>query len=106
MKRIQIIGLAVGLCAVCAALAVDLPLTRNSGKLVRIVSKGEVIAELKVFKPSTLNAEPGRIEHMKDPTFGEVDKLADGVKLEVTCAGKVIHLAADEMQVQVLKDAK
>jgi hypothetical protein len=101
-KIILGVGLTLGAALVVIASAMELPGPKEA-KLIRILSGQKVVAEVRVLQPENITIDAGGTGIYVDPELGNVCDYHDGVKLEVSVAGKpLLKLSAERLQISRL----
>ena len=115
MKHMKIVGLAVGATFAVSALAAGLEnvkhlrsahlqSSKQEPQLVVVTSGKQVIAELKIMKPATLDVEAGDVVFRTVPGGGKTYSCTGGTKLELSVEGKsVLTVSGDSLQIDNLK---
>ena len=110
MRQTKLVGLviattvAVAVAAFAAELKhIQVPASKGAPQLVVVMSGKEVIAEVKVMKPGTLDLEAADVIWHSVPGNKNDYALSGGSKLEVLVEGKsVLKVSGDRM---LIKDA-
>ena len=107
MRQTKLIGLVIATALGVAVLAAELkriqvPISKGASQLVVVMSDKEVIAEVKVMKPGTLDLEAAGDITWHILPGGKMDyKCSGGSKLELLADGKsVLTLSGDTMYIK------
>jgi hypothetical protein len=106
MRQTKLVGLVIATTVAVAAFAAELkriqvPTSKGAPQLVVVMSGKEVIAEVKIIKPGTLNLEVGDVVWHSVPGGKNDYSCTDGSKLELLAEGKsVLKVSGDRMLIQ------
>lgn len=105
MNTTRWIGLALATTLAATALAFELPTPKGAARVVKVLSEGKVIAELRVLEAEGLTLDPKAITVIPGRHGGNHTYLATGgVTLKVLAHGKpALTLSADHLQLEGLK---